>query len=169
LLGARCSVLGVIIVLCLSLTFNRLSAQNVECGTPDRSIAVRHAIMAQLPEYSGPNTSPWRVSIWFYHLRSGDGSSFFNSFNPNQAIAPLNQYFSGLLEFNVCGSTNIDSDVFTEMNLNGSSSDRANLITYVNNLNQTASEHCVRRIVEILQYVLSPTLLVLLMPQTQRF
>ena len=142
---ARCSVLGALASLSLSIASNDLSAQSIVCGTPDRPVAIRQAILAQLPGYTESNTSPWRVSIWFYHLRSSNGSSFFSSFDPNQVIDPLNQYFSGLFEFNVCGTTNIDSDAFSEMNLNGSSSDRADLITYVDNLlNQSASENCVR-------------------------
>ncbi|MDX1911943.1 MAG: T9SS type A sorting domain-containing protein [Saprospiraceae bacterium] len=128
------------------ITGGRLLSQNVECGTPDISISQLHAILEQLPQGASfnPQSSPWTVPIWFYHLRRSDGSSAYQNFDPESAISPLNQYFGGLFEFSICGTTNIDDDQFAVMDLSANSPDFADLVATIDLLNQPASESCVR-------------------------
>lgn len=136
----RCSVLA----LCLCLATGHLSGQNQHCPTPDIPLTKIDKIIAQLPEYS-PQGSPWKIPLWIYHGRSGNGTSIHQNFDSETAIGPLNQYFTGLFEFTICGQTNIDDDQYIPfVDLTSGSTDLPHLRSYVTALNQTNSDHCVR-------------------------
>jgi len=73
--------------------------------------------MQQLPQVASASGSPWKIAIWFYHLKHDDGTTNWATFEPEQALGDINQYFDGLFEFSICGKTDINDDEFTAMNL----------------------------------------------------
>ncbi|MBX2893559.1 MAG: hypothetical protein KF734_21775 [Saprospiraceae bacterium] len=87
--------------------------------------------------------SPWKVAVWVYHLRKDDGSTAHPA-NASQNVDGVNEHFDGLFEFVVCGETFIENDQFADMDISTSSSDYADLLDYIDGLNEPLTEKCVR-------------------------
>jgi hypothetical protein len=125
------------------------SKAQVECGTPDISLEQRLAFLEEIDSISENNVASgsvaadglWKVGVWFYHLRRTDGTSNKQNPDPYQAIATVNGYFSGLFDFVVCGSTNIDNDDYYELDLGADLND---LWADIAALNEPASDKCLR-------------------------
>lgn len=127
------------------------NAQVEECGTPDITLAQMQAFLEEIDTSSTAivastalaATSPWRMCVWFYHLRNSDGSSDDQDTDPEQFIGAVNTYFAGTFEFIVCGITNIDNDDYSTLDIGSNSSNLSDLWAEVDMLNEPLSENCV--------------------------
>ena len=135
-------MLGAQLVLCLALTSSCLSAQSMECGTPDIPLAQMEQILANLPDNPiVAGGSPIRVPIYFFQIRESDGSTTHPGFDLNQQMGVINQFFDGILEFYVCGSDFIDSSDYYSLDL---ATEALGLHTYVNANYEPTVSHCVK-------------------------
>jgi len=131
---------------------NTADAQVEECGTPDITPAQMQAfleeidtsVIATVASTSIAATSPWRICVWFYHLRYSDGSSDDQDVDPDQFIGAVNTYFSGTFEFVVCGTTNIDNDDYVRLDIGANSNNLDDLWAEIAALNEPLPENCIR-------------------------
>ncbi|MCK6693790.1 MAG: hypothetical protein L6Q97_17045, partial [Thermoanaerobaculia bacterium] len=128
------------------------NAQIEECGTPGISPVQLQEFLEEIDTSAAAivagaslaATSPWRICVWFYHLRNSDGSSDDQDTDPEQFIGAVNTYFGGTFEFVVCGTTNIDNDDYSTLDIGSNSSNLSDLWTDIASLNESLSENCVR-------------------------
>ena len=123
-------------------------AQTIQqCGVDGIGPTERSAILNSLPQVvpGTSSSSPWKVCLWLYHLRSSDGASQHSNINVNSILPAINAHFNGLFEFSVCGTTVIDDDRFVSMDVGTTpSSDLNDLNSYIATLNNTQASGCIR-------------------------
>lgn len=134
-------------VLFALLPMYRLSAQNnspsFQCGTQDlplgkfQELRDNHIIKNKLVT---PDEIPV-IPVWNYIIRSSDGQSMTTAEEAENALNAINQYFTGVFSFVVCGTTIIDDDEY--YNLSGGA-EFISLCNVVNSLNQPLDDNCVK-------------------------
>ncbi len=118
--------------------------QPLPCGTPDIPLSVIEGIKSQYPSSSSAAKIPvYKVPLWIYIVRdnNGQGANFTPSVFTNNLPA-VNSWFSGVIEFTICGTTYIDkNEYFPLVTIGGNSSA---LYNYAKGLNIPESDHCIR-------------------------
>lgn len=135
-------MLGALILFTLLPNLSRLSAQTSECGTPDFPLAQMQQILANLPnDPLVAGGSPFRIPIWFFHIRNGNGGTNHPGYEFESQLVELNQYFDGVFEFTICGSNVINSYEYYDLDL---VNEAPALHGMVNASYQPVINHCVK-------------------------
>ncbi|MFN0214912.1 MAG: T9SS type A sorting domain-containing protein [Saprospiraceae bacterium] len=124
------------------MTTSKLTAQGMECGTPDFPPAQMEQILASLP--NNPivaSGAPIPISIYFFQIRETDGSTNHPGYDFTQHLGIINQYFDGIFEFSVCGSEFIDSSDYYHLDL---VTEATGLHNFVNANYDPIVSHCVK-------------------------
>jgi Metallo-peptidase family M12B Reprolysin-like len=135
-------VLGALVAICLNFTTTPVFAQSLNCSTPDIPLAQMEQILANLP--NNPivaGGSPIRIPIWFIQVRTSVGSTNLPGYQIESQMDELNQYFDGVFEFSVCGSSFVDNDDYYNLNLQTEASVLNGL---VDSMYQPNINHCVK-------------------------
>ncbi len=122
MLGARCSVLGALFI---TLTVNSLSSQNeIFCGVQDMPRSEYQALLDGIgPMPAGTSSMTINIPIWFNVVREATPGylgfpGWEAHFSPMQMLSEINGFYSSTgIQFYLCGTTQIFSDNFVQLNI----------------------------------------------------
>jgi hypothetical protein len=91
-----------------------LASQSFTCGTPDVITPELQNIFSSVASNAqvAGNVPSRKIPLWIYFLRSSAGNSTYSLDEVKTHVSEVNNWFSGVYEFVVCGSSVIDNDTY---------------------------------------------------------
>lgn len=130
-----------VLSLCIMRIQDLCSQTTVPCATNNNSLSAVTAITAQLPNPTVAGGTEARVPIWFFHVRETNGTPVSSNIDPAVLISSINDYFNGIFEFSLCGTTNIDNSNWHDLSL---ASGEQNALNNYAAINAPQSNQCIR-------------------------
>jgi hypothetical protein len=134
-----------IIFLQMTVSQNYLHAQQ-DCGVTTPNVQAAYQLYqsyANQPQVAAASALPSKIPVWIYFIEPQSSPMGYNLATAVSSVIQANEYFEGLFEFAVCGSTQIQSDQLSTFYLNNPTF-VTNAFNQINALPEPNDDKCVK-------------------------